>query len=100
MGKNTPWETLEGTEVEDQTFKRLILDNFLSPHVLEPSRETTDIYICFRRKNSSTNVKIQEPLGGGVHTQLRFNIKIKSDKTNVSQGMRTFRKGNDNVWHI
>ena len=37
---------------------------------------------------------IQEPLGSSDHNQLHFNIQIKSDKTQVKQCRRDFRKGN------
>ena len=40
------------------------------------------------------NVVIHEPLGSSDHSQLRFDIKIKSDKTKVKQYRRDFRKGN------
>ena len=39
------------------------------------------------------NVVIHEPLGSSDHNQLHFNIKIKSDKTQVKQCSRDFRKG-------
>ena len=37
---NINWDTLQGTGVEDQTFLFLVQDNFLSQHVLEPTRAT------------------------------------------------------------
>ncbi len=35
---NIKWDTLESTGVEDQTFLCLVQDNFLTQHVLEPTR--------------------------------------------------------------
>ena len=35
---NIKWDTIQNTGVEDQTFVCLILDNFLTQHVLEPTR--------------------------------------------------------------
>ena len=35
---NIQWDTLESTGVEDQQFMCLIQDNFLTQHVLEPTR--------------------------------------------------------------
>ena len=35
---NIKWDTLQSTGVEDQTFLCLVQDNFLTPHVLEPTR--------------------------------------------------------------
>ena len=46
------------------------------------------------QKECVDNVEIQEPLGSSEHNQLHFNIKVKSDKTNVKQRRRDFRKGN------
>ena len=36
--ENIKWDTLQSTGVEDQTFVCLVQDNFLTQHVLEPSR--------------------------------------------------------------
>ncbi len=52
-----------------------------------------DIVLC-SQKQFVDNVVIQEPLGSSDHNQLHFNINIKSDKTNVKQCRRDFRKGN------
>ena len=35
---NIQWDTIEGTVVQDQQFMCLIQDNFLTQHVLEPTR--------------------------------------------------------------
>ena len=37
---NIKWDTLQSTEVEDQKFSCLVQDNFLTQHVLEPTRAT------------------------------------------------------------
>ncbi len=37
---NIKWDTLQSTGVEDQQFLCLIQDNFLTQHVLEPTRAT------------------------------------------------------------
>ena len=75
--------------VEDTTFLRLVQDNFLTQHVLEPTRAARVLYIVLSsQKESVDNVVIQEPLGSSDHNQLHFNIKIKSDKTKVKQFRR------------
>ena len=83
---NIKWDTLQSTGVED---------NFLTQHVLEPTRaaRVLDIVLC-SQKEFVDNVVIQEPLGSSDHNQLHFNIKIKSDKAKVKQCRRDFRKGN------
>ena len=37
---NITWDTLQSTGVEDQKFLCLVQDNFLTQHVLEPTRAT------------------------------------------------------------
>ena len=73
----------------------LLQDNFLTQHVLEPTRAERALYIVLSsQKEFVDNVVIQEPLGSSDHNQLHFNIKIKSDKTKVKQCRRDFRKDN------
>ena len=72
-----------------------VQDNFLTQHVLEPTRAARVLYIVLSsQKEFVDNVVIQEPLGSSDHNQLHFNIIIKSDKTKVKQCRRDFRKGN------
>ena len=87
---NIKWDTLQSTGVEDSTFLCLVQDNFLTHHVLEPTRAARVLDIV----QSVDNVVIQEPLGSSDHNQLHFSIKIKSDKPKVKQCRRDFRKGN------
>ena len=57
----------------------LIQDNFLTQHVLEPTRGAIVLdLVLSSQKEFVDNVKIQEPLGSSDHNQLHFNIKIKS----------------------
>ena len=92
---NIKWDTLQSTGVEDQTLLCLVQDNFLTQHVLEPTRAARILNIVLSsQKEFVDNVVIQEPLGSSDHNQLHFNIKIKSVKTKVKQCRRDFRKGN------
>ena len=92
---NIKWDTLQSTGVEDQTFLCIVQDNFLTQHVLEPTRSARILDIVLSsQKEFVDNVVIQEPLGGSDHNQPYFNIKLKSDKTKVKQRRRDFRKGN------
>ena len=89
---NIKWDTLQSTREEDQTFLCLVLDNFLTQHVLEPTRAARILDIVLSsQKESVDNVVIQEPLGSSDHNQLHVNIK--SVKTKVKQCRRDFRKG-------
>ena len=92
---NIKWDSLQSTGVEDQRFLCLVQDNFLTQHVLEPTRAARVLDIVLSsQKEFVDNVVIQEPLGSSDHNQLHFNINIKSDKTKVKQCRRDFRKGN------
>ena len=76
-------------------FLCLVQDNFLTQHVLEPTRAARVLDIVLSsQKEFVDNVEIHEPLGSSDHNQLHFNINIKSDKTKVKQCRRDFRKGN------
>ena len=92
---NIKWDTLQSTGVEDSTFLCLVEDNFLTQHVLEPTRATRVLNIVLSsQKELVDNVEIKELLGSSDHNQMHFNINIKSDKTKVKQCRRDFRKGN------
>ena len=81
---NIKWDTQQSTWVEDQQFLCLVQDNFLTQHLLEPTRAARVLDIGLSsRKEFVDNVEIQEPLGSSDHNQLHFNINIKSDKTKV-----------------
>ena len=92
---NIKWDTIQSTGVEDQKCLCLVQDNFLTQHVLEPTRATRILDIVLSSQEElADNVKIKEPLGSSDHNQMHFNINVKSDKTKVKQCRRDFRKGN------
>ena len=92
---NIKWDTLQSTGVEDPNLFCLVQDNFLTQHVLEPTKAARILDIVMSSlKKFVDNVVIQEPLGSSDHNQLHFNIKIKSEKIKVKQCRRDFRKGN------
>ena len=57
---NIKWDILHSTGVEDQKFVCLLQDNFLTQHVLEPTRAERVLYIVL-----------------SSHNQLHFNIILK-----------------------
>ena len=92
---NIKWDTLQSKGVEDQKLLCLIQDNFLTQHVLEPTRATRVLDIVLSsQKELVDNVKIKEPLGSSDHNQMHFDINIKSDRTKVKQCKMDFGKGN------
>ena len=92
---NIKWDSQQSTGVEDQKLLCLVQDNFLTQHVLEPNRAARVLDIVLSsQKEFVDNVVIHEPLGSSDHSQLHFNINIKSDKIKVKQSRRDFRRGN------
>ena len=86
---NIKWDSQQSTGVEDQKLLCLVQDNFLTQHVLEPTRAAIVLDIVLSsQKEFVDNVVIQEP------NQIHFNINIKSFKTKVKQRRRDFRRGN------
>ena len=78
---NIKWDTLQSTGVEDQKLLCLVQDNFLTQHVLEPTRATRILDIVLSsHKELVDNVEIKEPFGSSDHNQMHFNINVKSDK--------------------
>ena len=88
---NIKWDSLQSTGVEDQMCLCLVQDNFLTQHVLEPTRASRVLDIVLSSyKEFVDNVVIQEPLGSSDHNQLHFNINIKSVKSKVKQRRKDF----------
>ena len=89
------WKSLESTGGEDQQFLFLIQDNFLTQHVLEPTRgENVLDIVLSSQKELVDNVKIHEPLGNIDHNQIHFDINVKSESKNKKTYRRNFHKGN------
>ena len=65
---NIKWDTLQSTGVEDQTLLCLVQDNFLTQHVIEPTRGERILYIVLSSQEEFVdNVVIHEPLGSSDH---------------------------------
>ena len=61
---NIKWDSQQSTGVEDQQFVCLVQDNFLTQHVLEPTRASIVLDIVLSSQTEFVdNVVIQEPLG-------------------------------------
>ena len=89
------WNFLESTGSEDQQFLFLIQDSYLTQHVLEPTRGENVLYIGLStQKELVDNVKILEPLGNSDHSQIHFDINVKSESKNRKTYKRNFHKGN------
>ena len=89
------WKCLESTRGEDQQFRFLIQDSFLTQHLLEPTREDNVLDIVLSSQNELLdNAKIHEPLGNSDHNQIHFDINVKSENKNKKIYRRNFHKGN------
>ena len=77
---NIKWDSQQSTGVEDQRLLCLVQDNFLTQHVLEPTRAARVLDIVLSsQKEFADNVVIQEPLGSSDHNQLHFNTLSAKD---------------------
>ena len=77
------WKSLESTGGENQQFPFFIQDSFLTQHVLEPIRGENVLNIVLSsQKELVDNVKIHEPLGNSDHSQIHFDINVKSESKN------------------
>ena len=57
---NIKWDTMQSTGVEDKQLLCLVQDNFLTQHVLEPTRATRVLYIVLSsQKELVDNVNIK-----------------------------------------
>ena len=66
---NIKWDSQQSTGVEGQKFVCLVQDNFLTQHVLEPTRAARVLGIVLSsQKEFVDNVVIQEPLGSSILT--------------------------------
>ena len=71
---NIKWDTMQSTGVEDKKFLCLVQDNFLTQHVLEPTRATRVLDIVLSsQKELVDNVNIKEPLGSSDQHKIRQN---------------------------
>ena len=73
--------SLQSTGREDQEFKNVVHDSFLSQHVLEPTKGKNVLDIVLSsQKECVDNVKICEPLGCSDHNHIYFIIKLKGGR--------------------
>ena len=77
------WKFLESTGGEDQQFLFLIEESFLTQHMLEPTRgENVFDIVLSSQKELVDNVKIHEPFCNSDHSQIHFDINVKSESKN------------------
>ena len=87
------WTSLQSTGREDQEFLNLV-QNFLSQHVLEPTRGKNVLDIVLSsQKEFVDNVKICEPLGCSDHNQIHFIIKVKGERNRKIRYRKNCHKG-------
>ena len=81
------WESLESAGGDDHQFLLLPQDCFLTQHVLEPTRGGNVFDLMLSSQNELVdNVKVHEHLGLSDHSQIPFNIKVKTGNTYKNNG--------------
>ena len=79
---NIKLDSLQSTGVEDQRFMCLVQHNFLTQHILEPTRAARELDIVLSsQKEFVDNAVIQEPLSSSDYNQLHFKHKIRHTKS-------------------
>ena len=91
---HTEWDSKESAGGDDHQFLLLTQDCFLTQHVLESTRSWNVLDLMFSSQIELVdNVKVQGPLGSSNHSQIHFNIKVKTGNTYKNQWRRNFNKG-------
>ena len=88
------WDSKESAGGDDHQFLLLTQDCFLTQHVSESTRSWNVLDFIFSSQIELVdNVKVQGPLGSSNHSQIHFNIKVKTGNTYKNQWRRNFNKG-------
>ena len=96
---NIKWDSQQSTGVEDQKLLCLVQDNFLTQHVLEPTRAARVLYIVLSsQKEFGDNVVIQEPLGSS-YVPMKKQGKRSKKKHLSKEAFRKIRY-KQNMWRV
>ena len=86
---NIKWDSQQSTGVEDQKLLCLVQDNFLTQHVLEPTRAAIVLDIVLSsQKEFVDNVVIQEPLVAASITNCILTSTYKFERQHFRTGRR------------
>ena len=70
----------------------LVQDCFLTQHVSEPTRGDNILdLILSTQKEMIDNVRVVEPLGKSDHSQIQFNLRVKTVNKGTKQKRRDFK---------
>ena len=87
------WNSLDSSN-ESAKFLLLVQNCFLTQHVLEPTRGDNVLdLILSSNKELVDNVTVVEPLGTSDHSQIHFNLTVKTGSRYSKQRKRDFKKG-------
>ena len=87
------WNSLDSSK-ESAKFLLLVQNCFLTQHVLEPTRGDNVLdLILSSNKELVDNVTVVEPLGTSDHSQIHFNLTVKTGSRYSKQRKRDFKKG-------
>ena len=87
------WNSLDSCD-DSKAFLMLVQDCFLTQHVSEPTRGDNILdLILSTQKEMIDNVRVIEPLGKSDHSQIQFNLRVKTVNKGTKQKRRDFQKG-------
>ena len=87
------WNSLDSCD-DGKAFLILVQDCFLTQHVSEPTRGDNILdLILSTQKEMIDNVRVVEPLGKSDHSQIQFNLRVKTVNKGTKQKRRDFQKG-------
>ena len=87
------WNSLDSSN-ESAKFLLLVQNCFLTQHVLEPTRGDNVLHLILSsNKELVDNVTVVEPLGTSDHSQIHFNLTVKTGSRYSKQRKRDFKKG-------
>ena len=87
------WNSLDSCD-DGKAFLMLVQYCFLTQHVSEPTRGDNILdLILSTQKEMIDNVRVVEPLGKSDHSQIQFNLRVKTVNKGTKQKRRDFQKG-------
>ena len=94
---NIKWDSLQSTGVEDQRFLCLVQDNFLTQHVLEPTRAARVLDIVLSsQKEFVDNVVSRVGVNSVFAIQFQFQFRSYQFQFNSESGTKSLRQFNSN----
>jgi len=89
------WTHLGGVTRHDDMFLEIVKDNFLTQHVMSPTRGTNILDLVITSdSNMIENLTLCEPLVNSDHVVLMFDFIFRNTIINENTSYRNYRKAN------